>query len=147
MKIPKMKNIDTSKPLRTKKYHLPVEIISVYGRPPYNIVGYVGEENTFVSTWNEQGRRTLSHETIDDIENFEAGETKRFVPLDRDDICAGMEFLLENSERYQWSCVNDSGIYILGSGRPITFIELMQLNYVYRINGGKWKPCRKEVNV
>jgi hypothetical protein len=67
------------------------------------------------------------------------------VPMEPDDIVVGMEFANDTGTRYQWTEVDTYGVTLLDS--PISFEQLLRLGYEYRINGGEWKPCKKEVQV
>jgi hypothetical protein len=69
----------------------------------------------------------------------------QWVPMEPDDIVVGMEFTNDTGTRYQWAEVDTYGVTLLDS--PISFERLLQLGYEYRINGGEWKPCKKEVRV
>ena len=50
-----MKKLDLTKPLQTLN-GLPVELISMNGRSPYRLIGYIGD-NCYVSSWDENGHR------------------------------------------------------------------------------------------
>jgi hypothetical protein len=69
----------------------------------------------------------------------------QWVPMEPDDIVVGMEFANDTGTRYQWTEVDTYGVTLLDS--PISFERLLRLGYEYRINGGEWKPCKKEVQV
>jgi hypothetical protein len=69
----------------------------------------------------------------------------QWVPMEPDDIVAGMEFTNDTGTRYQWAEVDTYGVTLLDSS--ISFEQLLRLGYEYRINGGEWKPCKKEVQV
>jgi hypothetical protein len=69
----------------------------------------------------------------------------QWVPMEPDDIVVGMEFTNDTGTRYQWTEVDTYGVTLLDSS--ISFEQLLRLGYEYRINGGEWKPCKKEVQV
>jgi hypothetical protein len=69
----------------------------------------------------------------------------QWVPMEPDDIVVGMEFTNDTGTRYQWTEVDTYGVTLLDSS--ISFDQLIRLGYEYRINGGEWKPCKKEVQV
>ena len=67
----------------------------------------------------------------------------QWVELGPDDIVAGMEFTNDTGTRYQWTEVDTYGVTLVDSS--VSFEQLLRLGYEYRINGGDWKPCKKEV--
>jgi hypothetical protein len=69
----------------------------------------------------------------------------QWVPMEPDDIVVGMEFANDTGTRYQWTEVDTYGVTLPDSS--ISFEQLLRLGYEYRINGGEWKPCKKEVQV
>lgn len=60
--------IDWTKPVRTVKRKLPVEIISTNGRGAYPIVGYAGSGDS-LDNWTKDGTFDLSETTVWDLEN------------------------------------------------------------------------------
>jgi len=68
----------------------------------------------------------------------------QWVPLGPDDIVAGMEFIDQTGDRYQWLFVGDLAVSL--DGMWFGFGELMSQGWQYRINGGEWKPCKKEAS-
>jgi hypothetical protein len=68
----------------------------------------------------------------------------QWVPLGPDDIVAGMEFIDQTGDRYQWLFVGDLAVSL--DGMWFGLGELMSQGWQYRINGGEWKPCKKEAS-
>jgi hypothetical protein len=67
----------------------------------------------------------------------------QWVPLDKDDIVVGVEFLSPSGDRFQWSQVDERYVWL--SGIKTALYLLMDDGYKYRINGGEWRECKKEV--
>jgi hypothetical protein len=70
----------------------------------------------------------------------------QWVPMEPDDIVVGMEFrLMRGGERRRWVRVKPHMVWFDDIAQ--SFEDLMRKGWQYRINGGEWKPCKKEVQV
>jgi hypothetical protein len=70
----------------------------------------------------------------------------QWVPMEPDDIVVGMEFrLMRGGARRRWVRVKPHMVWFDDIAQ--SFEDLMRKGWQYRINGGEWKPCKKEVQV